>query len=104
MENFNLGDINPNANVGIPADARGLIRKFQQNVELSYEKWKVRYKEIESCDLEKRNDGLYYDLGETEPFTGLSHEDMDKGDGWFQRRSIHLLKGKIMLETFKDIS
>ena len=55
-------------------------------------------------NLEIRNDGLYYDPGETEPFTGLSHEDIDKGDGWFQRRSIHLLKGKIMLETFKDTS
>ena len=44
MEDLSLSNINPNSNVGIPADAKGLIKKYQQNVELSYQKWKARYK------------------------------------------------------------
>ena len=75
------------------------VEKFNSDRKLH-----TSFKKIYLDDLEIRNDGLYYDPSETEPFTGLSHEDIDKGDGWFQRRSIHLLKGKIMLETFKDTS
>ena len=33
-------------NPGIPPDSKGLIRKFQKNVELSYTKWKSQYKQI----------------------------------------------------------
>jgi hypothetical protein len=52
MEDLSLSNINPNTDVGIPSDAKGLIRKYQQNVELSYQKWKARYKEIESSEGE----------------------------------------------------
>ena len=46
MDDLTLNNINPNTDAGIPADAKGLIRKYQKNVELSYQKWKARYKEI----------------------------------------------------------
>ena len=49
MEDLSLNNINPNADASIPADSKGLIRKFQKNVELSYQKWKKRYKEIEAA-------------------------------------------------------
>ena len=32
----------------IPSDARGLLRRFNKDIELSYKKWKKQYKEIES--------------------------------------------------------
>ena len=73
------------------------VEKFNSDGKLH-----ASYKEIDYFDLEKRNDGLYYDPGEKEPFTGFSSDDIDKGDGWFQRRSMHLLKGRILLETYKD--
>ena len=31
MEDLSLNNINPNADVSIPADSKGLIRKFQKN-------------------------------------------------------------------------
>ena len=36
-------------NAQINPNAKGLLRKFQQNVELSYKKWKSKYKEIENA-------------------------------------------------------
>jgi len=89
MENFNLGDINPNANVGIPADAKGLIRKFQQNVELSYEKWKVRYKEIESSRR--------YALGRLNERTQV----MQVNQSWGQAG--RLIKGNIIHATLQGL-
>ena len=89
MENFNLGDINPNANVGIPADAKGLIRKFQQNVELSYEKWKVRYKEIESSRR--------YALGRLNERTKV----MQANQSWGQAG--RLIKGNIIHATLQGL-
>ena len=38
---------NPNLQADVAPDAKGLIKKYQENIYLSYTKWKKRYKEIE---------------------------------------------------------
>ena len=38
---------NPDLSANIAPDSEGLIKRFQENVYLSYTKWKRRYKEID---------------------------------------------------------
>ena len=47
MDNLEVLTSDPSLQSPVAADSRGLIRKYQQNIELSYRKWKNRYKEIE---------------------------------------------------------
>ena len=47
MDNLNILTDDPSLTTGISPGAKGLLKKFQQNVELSYKKWKTKYKEIE---------------------------------------------------------
>ena len=89
MEDLSLSNINPNSNVGIPADAKGLIKKYQQNVELSYQKWKARYKEIESARR--------YSLGRLNDRTmGMSVEQVFS-------QSKRLIKGNIIHATLQGL-
>jgi hypothetical protein len=89
MEDLSLSNINPNTNVGIPADAKGLIKKYQQNVELSYQKWKARYKEIESARR--------YSLGRLNDRTmGMSTEQIFS-------QSKRLIKGNIIHATLQGL-
>ena len=89
MEDLSLSNINPNTNVGIPADAKGLIKKYQQNVELSYQKWKARYKEIESARR--------YSLGRLNDRTmGMSTEQVFS-------QSKRLIKGNIIHATLQGL-
>ena len=48
MDNLNILTDDPSLTTGISPGAKGLLKKFQQNVDLSYKKWKVKYKEIEN--------------------------------------------------------
>ena len=74
---------------GIPADAKGLIRKYQQNVELSYQKWKARYKEIESLGV--------IPLGDLNDRTmGMSSEQVFS-------QSKRLIKGNIIHATLQGL-
>jgi hypothetical protein len=47
MDNLEVLTSDPSLQSPVAADSKGLIRKYQQNIELSYRKWKNRYKEIE---------------------------------------------------------
>ena len=47
MDNLNVNTDSPGINMGVSPNVTGLLKKFQQNVQLSYKKWKVKYKEIE---------------------------------------------------------
>ena len=47
MDNLNILSDDPSLTSGISPGAKGLLKKFQQNVEMSYKKWKTKYKEIE---------------------------------------------------------
>ena len=38
---------NPDLSAEVAPDSEGLIKKYQENIYLSYTKWKKRYKEIE---------------------------------------------------------
>ena len=38
---------NPDLSADVAPDSEGLIKKYQENIYLSYTKWKKRYKEIE---------------------------------------------------------
>ena len=89
MEDLSLNNINPNASVGIPSDAKGLIRKYQQNVELSYQKWKARYKEIESARR--------YSLGRLNDRTQGMSLDQAFGQGG------RLIKGNIIHATLQGL-
>ena len=89
MEDLSLNNINPNTNVGIPSDAKGLIRKYQQNVELSYQKWKARYKEIESARR--------YSLGRLNDRTQGMSLDQAFGQGG------RLIKGNIIHATLQGL-
>ena len=87
MEDLSLNNINPNADASIPADSKGLIRKYQKNVELSYQKWKKRYKEIESARR--------YSLGRLNERTqGMSVEQAFNQSG-------RLIKGNIIHATLQ---
>ena len=44
---LNVIATNPDLQADVAPEAKGLIKKFQENVYLSYTKWKKRYKEIE---------------------------------------------------------
>ncbi len=44
---LNVISTNPNLQADVAPDAKGLIKKYQENIYLSYTKWKRRYKEIE---------------------------------------------------------
>ena len=46
MDNLNIISDDPSLTSGISPGAKGLLKKFQQNVEMSYKKWKTKYKEI----------------------------------------------------------
>ena len=46
-DNLGVLSATTDLNAQINPNATGLLKKFQQNVELSYKKWKVKYKEIE---------------------------------------------------------
>ena len=89
MDDLTLNNINPNTDAGIPADAKGLIRKYQKNVELSYQKWKARYKEIESARK--------YSLGRTNSRTqGMTIEQAFGQSG-------RLIKGNIIHATLQGL-
>ena len=47
MDNLEVIATDPSLSTPVAGDAKGLIRRYQQNLELSYRKWKNRYKEIE---------------------------------------------------------
>ena len=47
MDNLNILSDDPSLTSGISPGAKGLLKKFQQNVDMSYKKWKTKYKEIE---------------------------------------------------------
>ena len=38
---------NPDLQADVAPEAKGLIKKYQENIYLSYTKWKKRYREIE---------------------------------------------------------
>ena len=44
---LNVLTSNPNLSADVAPDSKGLIKKYQENIYLSYTKWKKRYKEIE---------------------------------------------------------
>ena len=44
---LNVIATNPDLQADIASDSKGLIKKYQENIYLSYTKWKKRYKEIE---------------------------------------------------------
>ena len=44
---LNVLGTNPDLQADISPDAKGLIKKYQENIYLSYTKWKKRYREIE---------------------------------------------------------
>ena len=44
---LNVLTSNPNMSADVAPDSKGLIKKYQENIYLSYTKWKKRYKEIE---------------------------------------------------------
>ena len=46
-DNLGVLSATTDLNAQINPNAKGLLKKFQQNVELSYKKWKTKYKEIE---------------------------------------------------------
>ena len=51
MDNLNILSDDPSLTSGISPGAKGLLKKFQQNVEMSYKKWKTKYKEIERNEI-----------------------------------------------------
>ena len=89
MEDLSLNNINPNADASIPADSKGLIRKFQKNVELSYQKWKKRYKEIEAARR--------YSLGRLNEHTKGMNIDQAINQGG------RLIKGNIIHATLQGL-
>ena len=44
---LNVLTSNPDLSADVAPDSEGLIKKYQENIYLSYTKWKKRYKEIE---------------------------------------------------------
>ena len=61
MDNLEVIATDPSLSTPVAGDAKGLIRRYQQNLELSYRKWKNRYKEIEHARR--------YALGKLNPTT-----------------------------------
>ena len=76
-------------NAQINPNAKGLLKKFQQNVEMSYRKWKVKYKEIEHARK--------YALGR------LNNQSQVMTDTQIIQEGNRLIKGNIIHATLQGL-
>tara|TARA_R110002020_G_scaffold201791_1_gene404583 strand:+ start:724 stop:2778 length:2055 start_codon:yes stop_codon:yes gene_type:complete len=89
MDNLNVLTDDPSISANVSPNATGLLKKFQRNVDLSYKKWKTKYKEIEHARK--------YALGRMNDRTQIMTETQALYEG------NRLIKGNIIHATLQGL-